>query len=63
MRYDERVDNKESEKMMTELQNFYFKKIQLQIYILREETTNPDFNKILELNNLKAYCKLYKETI
>ena len=48
---------------MTELQNFYFKKIQLQIYILREETNNPDFNKILELNNLKTYCKLYKETI
>ena len=46
---------------MNDLQKFYLKKIQLQNYILREETNHPDFNRELELKNLKVYCKLYKE--
>lgn len=45
---------------MTDLQKFYFNKIQLQNYILKEETNHPDFNRELELKNLKVYCDLYK---
>ena len=46
-----------------DLLKHYLKNIETEIYILREETKNPDFNKNNELNNLKGYCKLYKELL
>ena len=48
---------------MNELQKFYLKRIQLQNYILKEKTNHIDFNRILEIKNLKVYCNLLKNSL
>ena len=61
--YYKGVDRTKERNKMTDLQKHYLKNIHIQNYILREETNHPDFNRNLEIKNLKAYCRLLKQEL